>query len=93
MPIEMVGKVSGGLFALGLLFYGERPKLNVQTFTISIKTPYSAGNDGRRGTRLWPEPYLTAAGRYYWRNAFRDCRGMFALRSDTYIDTASSSIW
>lgn len=40
MPIEMVGKVSGGLslFALGLLFYGERPKLNVQTFTnISIK--------------------------------------------------------
>ena len=40
MPIEMVGKVSGGLslFALGLLFYGERPTLNVQTFTnIGIK--------------------------------------------------------
>jgi predicted permease len=42
MPIEMVGKVSGGLslFALGLLFYGE--KMNVQTFTkISIKLTWA----------------------------------------------------
>ena len=41
MPIEMVGKVAGGLslFALGLLFYGERPTVNIQTCTnISIKT-------------------------------------------------------
>jgi predicted permease len=40
MPIEMVGKVAGGLslFALGLLFYGERPTVNIQTCTnISIK--------------------------------------------------------
>ncbi len=40
MPIEMVGKIAGGLslFALGLLFYGERPTVNIQTCTnISIK--------------------------------------------------------
>lgn len=36
----MVGKIAGGLslFALGLLFYGERPSFNIQTCTnIGIK--------------------------------------------------------
>lgn len=40
VPVEMVGKIAGGLslFALGLLFYGERPTVNIQTCTnISIK--------------------------------------------------------
>ncbi len=44
MPIEMVGKIAGGLslFALGLLFYGERPTVNIQTCTnISIKICFS----------------------------------------------------
>jgi predicted permease len=74
MPIEMVGKVSGGLslFALGLLFYGERPTLNVQTFTnISIKNLIQPAMMAAAGSGIWSQPYVIAAGRYYWRDTLQ----------------------
>ena len=95
MPIEMVGKVSGGLslFALGLLFYGERPKLNVQTFTnISIKNLIQPAMMAAAGIAFGLSHTLLQQVVIIGATPSAIAAGMFALRSDTYIDTASSSI-
>jgi predicted permease len=95
MPIEMVGKVSGGLslFALGLLFYGERPKLNVQTFTnISIKNLIQPAMMAAAGLAFGLSHTLLQQVVIIGATPSAIAAGMFALRSDTYIDTASSSI-
>ena len=91
----MVGKVSGGLslFALGLLFYGERPKLNVQTFTnISIKNLIQPAMMAAAGLAFGLSHTLLQQVVIIGATPSAIAAGMFALRSDTYIDTASSSI-
>ena len=95
MPIEMVGKVSGGLslFALGLLFYGERPTLNVQTFTnIGIKNLIQPAMMAVAGLAFGLSHTLLQQVVIIGATPSAIAAGMFALRSDTYIDTASSSI-
>ena len=82
MPIEMVGKIAGGLslFALGLLFYGERPTVNIQTCTnISIKNLIQPGRTG-----LWTQSYLNATGYYHRRDAFRH-RGRDVCAAQRYL--------
>ncbi|ADO47946.1 AEC family transporter [[Enterobacter] lignolyticus] len=94
-PIEMVGKVAGGLslFALGLLFYGERPTLNVQTFTnISIKNLIQPGLMAAAGLAFGLSHTLMQQVIIIGATPSAIAAGMFALRSDTYIESASSSI-
>lgn len=94
-PIEMVGKVAGGLslFALGLLFYGERPTLNVQTFTnISIKNLLQPGLMAAAGLVFGLSHSLMQQVIIIGATPSAIAAGMFALRSDTYIESASSSI-
>lgn len=95
MPIEMVGKVSGGLslFALGLLFYGERPTLNLQIFTnIGIKNLIQPAIMAAAGLAFGLSHTLLQQVVIIGATPSAIAAGMFALRSDTYIDTASSSI-
>lgn len=94
MPIEMVGKIAGGLslFALGLLFYGERPTVNIQTCTnISIKNLIQPAMMARR-TGLGLSHTLMQQVIIIGATPSAIAAGMFALRSDTYIEPASSSI-
>jgi malonate transporter len=95
MPIEMVGKVAGGLslFALGLLFYGERPQLNVQTFTnISIKNLIQPAIMAVAGLAFGLSHTLLQQVVIIGATPSAIAAGMFAIRSDSYIDSASSSI-
>lgn len=95
MPIEMVGKVAGGLslFALGLLFYGERPQLNVQTFTnISIKNLIQPAIMAVAGLAFGLSHTLLQQVVIIGATPSAIAAGMFAIRSDAYIDSASSSI-
>lgn len=95
MPIEMVGKVAGGLslFALGLLFYGERPKLNVQTFTnISIKNLIQPAIMAVAGLAFSLSHTLMQQVVIIGATPSAIAAGMFAIRSDTYVYSASSSI-
>ena len=69
----MVGKIAGGLslFALGLLFYGERPTVNIQTCTnISIKIPIQPAMMALAGL-AFAQSYPDATGYYHRRDAFR----------------------
>ncbi|WMY74529.1 AEC family transporter [Buttiauxella selenatireducens] len=94
-PIEMVGKIAGGLslFALGLLFYGERPALNVQTFTnISLKNLIQPGLMAVAGLAFGLSHTLMQQVIIIGATPSAIAAGMFALRSDAYIETASSSI-
>ncbi|WP_227136485.1 AEC family transporter [Kosakonia radicincitans] len=94
-PIEMVGKIAGGLslFALGLLFYGERPSLNLQTFTnISIKNLIQPAMMAVVGLAFGLSHTLMQQVVIIGATPSAIAAGMFALRSDTYIESASSSI-
>ncbi|MEX0566541.1 AEC family transporter [Raoultella terrigena] len=94
-PIEMVGKIAGGLslFALGLLFYGERPALNRQVFTnIGIKNLIQPGMMAAAGLALGLSHSLMQQVIIIGATPSAIAAGMFALRSDTYIESASSSI-
>lgn len=94
-PIEMVGKIAGGLslFALGLLFYGERPSLNLQTFTnISIKNLIQPAMMAAAGLAFGLSHTLMQQVVIIGATPSAIAAGMFALRSDTYIESASSSI-
>ncbi|SFT77925.1 hypothetical protein SAMN05192562_10249 [Kosakonia arachidis] len=94
-PIEMVGKIAGGLslFALGLLFYGERPSLNIQTFTnISIKNLIQPAMMAVAGLTFGLSHTLMQQVVIIGATPSAIAAGMFALRSDTYIESASSSI-
>ncbi|QEM90287.1 AEC family transporter [Kosakonia radicincitans] len=94
-PIEMVGKIAGGLslFALGLLFYGERPSLNLQTFTnISIKNLLQPAMMAVAGLAFGLSHTLMQQVVIIGATPSAIAAGMFALRSDTYIESASSSI-
>ena len=95
MPIEMVGKIAGGLslFALGLLFYGERPTLNIQTCTnISIKNLIQPAMMATAGLAFGLSHTLMQQVIIIGATPSAIAAGMFALRSDTYIESASSSI-
>lgn len=95
MPIEMVGKIAGGLslFALGLLFYGERPTLNIQTCTnISIKNLIQPAMMAAAGLAFGLNHTLMQQVIIIGATPSAIAAGMFALRSDTYIESASSSI-
>ena len=95
MPIEMVGKVAGGLslFALGLLFYGERPTVNIQTCTnISIKNLLQPAMMAVAGLAFGLSHSLMQQVIIIGATPSAIAAGMFALRSDTYIEPASSSI-
>lgn len=95
MPIEMVGKIAGGLslFALGLLFYGERPTLNIQTCTnISIKNLIQPAMMAAAGLAFGLSHTLMQQVIIIGATPSAIAVGMFALRSDTYIESASSSI-
>ncbi|MGG7447557.1 AEC family transporter [Kosakonia oryzendophytica] len=94
-PIEMVGKIAGGLslFALGLLFYGERPSLNLQTFTnISIKNLIQPAMMAAAGLAFGLSHTLMQQVVIIGATPSAIAAGMFALRSETYIESASSSI-
>ncbi|MGY5955663.1 AEC family transporter [Kosakonia sp. BK9b] len=94
-PIEMVGKIAGGLslFALGLLFYGERPSLNIHTFTnISIKNLVQPAMMAAAGLAFGLSHTLMQQVVIIGATPSAIAAGMFALRSDTYIESASSSI-
>ena len=95
MPIEMVGKIAGGLslFALGLLFYGERPTVNIQTCTnISIKNLIQPAMMALAGLAFGLSHSLMQQVIIIGATPSAIAAGMFALRSDTYIEPASSSI-
>ena len=95
MPIEMVGKIAGGLslFALGLLFYGERPTVNIQTCTnISIKNLIQPAMMAAAGLAFGLSHTLMQQVIIIGATPSAIAAGMFALRSDTYIEPASSSI-
>lgn len=95
MPIEMVGKVAGGLslFALGLLFYGERPQLNIQTCTnIGIKNLIQPAIMAAAGMAFGLSHTLLQQVVIIGATPSAIAAGMFALRSDTYIESASSTI-
>lgn len=95
MPIEMVGKIAGGLslFALGLLFYGERPTMNIQTCTnISIKNLIQPAMMAAAGLAFGLSHTLMQQVIIIGATPSAIAAGMFALRSDTYIESASSSI-
>lgn len=94
-PIEMIGKVAGGLslFALGLLFYGERPRLNVQTCTnIGIKNLIQPIMMAAAGLAFGLDHTLMQQVVIIGATPSAIAAGMFALRSDTYVESASSSI-
>lgn len=87
MPIEMVGKIAGGLslFALGLLFYGEAPDgqySNLYQYQYQKSDP--TGNDGPGRTGLWAQSYLNATGYYHRRDAFRH-RGRDVCAAQRYL--------
>ncbi|HBS1663859.1 AEC family transporter [Klebsiella quasipneumoniae] len=95
VPVEMVGKIAGGLslFALGLLFYGERPTVNIQTCTnISIKNLIQPGMMALAGLAFGLSHTLMQQVIIIGATPSAIAAGMFALRSDTYIEPASSSI-
>lgn len=94
-PVEMVGKIAGGLslFALGLLFYGERPSFNLQTFTnVSIKNLIQPAIMAGAGLCFGLSHTLMQQVVIIGATPSAIAAGMFALRSDTYIESASSSI-
>ncbi|TKI03943.1 AEC family transporter [Martelella alba] len=94
-PIEMVGKIAGGLslFALGLLFYGERPSLNIQTCTnIGIKNLIQPVMMAAAGLLFGLDHTLMQQVVIIGATPSAIAAGMFALRSDTYVESASSSI-
>ncbi|WP_312948345.1 AEC family transporter [Superficieibacter sp.] len=95
MPIEMVGKVAGGLslFALGLLFYGERPQFTIQTCTnIGIKNLIQPAIMAAAGVAFGLSHTLLQQVVIIGATPSAIAAGMFALRSDTYIESASSTI-
>ena len=95
VPVEMVGKIAGGLslFALGLLFYGERPTVNIQTCTnISIKNLIQPAMMALAGLAFGLSHTLMQQVIIIGATPSAIAAGMFALRSDTYIEPASSSI-
>ncbi|AKL12430.1 MULTISPECIES: AEC family transporter [Enterobacteriaceae] len=94
-PIEMVGKIAGGLslFALGLLFYGERPSFNIQTCTnIGIKNLIQPIMMAVAGLAFGLNHTLMQQVVIIGATPSAIAAGMFALRSDTYVESASSSI-
>ena len=95
VPVEMVGKIAGGLslFALGLLFYGERPTVNIQTCTnISIKNLIQPAMMALAGLAFGLSHTLMQQVIIIGATPSAIAAGMFALRSDTYNEPPSSSI-
>ncbi len=93
--VEMMGKTAGGisLFALGLLFYGERPTLNVHTFTnISLKNVMQPAIMAVAGLAFGLSHSLMQQVVIIGATPSAIAAGMFAVRSDTYVESASSSI-
>lgn len=94
-PIEMMGKTAGGisLFALGLLFYGERPTLNIQTITnIGMKNLIQPAMMAFAGLAFGLNHTFMQQVVIIGATPSAIAAGMFALRSDTYVESASSSI-
>ncbi|ATA20418.1 hypothetical protein EDC48_10910 [Gibbsiella quercinecans] len=94
-PIEMMGKTAGGisLFALGLLFYGERPTLNIQTITnIGMKNLIQPAMMAFAGLAFGLSHTFMQQVVIIGATPSAIAAGMFALRSDTYVESASSSI-
>ncbi|WP_455818287.1 AEC family transporter [Pseudomonas cerasi] len=94
-PVEMMGKTAGGisLFALGLLFYGERPALNIQTLTnIGMKNLIQPAIMAFAGLAFGLSHTFLQQVVIIGATPSAIAAGMFALRSDTYVESASSSI-
>lgn len=94
-PIEMMGKTAGGisLFALGLLFYGERPAFNIHTLTnISIKNLIQPALMVAAGLAVGLSHTFMQQVVIIGATPSAIAAGMFAIRSDTYVELASSSI-
>lgn len=92
---EMMGKTAGGisLFALGLLFYGEHPAMNLHVFTnIGLKNLLQPALMAGAGLFFGLEHTLMQQVVIIGATPSAVAAGMFAIRSDTYVDTASSSI-
>ncbi len=92
---DMMGKTAGGisLFALGLLFYGERPAINLHIFSnIGLKNLLQPALMAAAGLAFGLEHTLMQQVVIIGATPSAIAAGMFAIRSDTYVDTASSSI-
>jgi hypothetical protein len=93
--VEMMGKTAGGisLFALGLLFFGERPTLNIHTFTnIGMKNLIQPAIMAAAGIAFGLSHTLMQQVVIIGATPSAIAAGMFAVRSDTYVESASSSI-
>jgi predicted permease len=93
--VEMMGKTAGGisLFALGLLFFGERPILNIHTFTnIGIKNLIQPAMMAAAGMAFGLSHTLMQQVVIIGATPSAIAAGMFAVRSETYVESASSSI-
>ncbi|MCG8709130.1 AEC family transporter [Brenneria sp. 4F2] len=93
--IDMMGKTAGGisLFALGLLFYGENPKFNLHTLTnISLKNLVQPAIMAAAGIAFGLSPSLMQQVVIIGATPSAIAAGMFAIRSDTYVESASSAI-
>ncbi|MBU9808749.1 AEC family transporter [Rahnella sp. C60] len=93
--VEMMGKTAGGisLFALGLLFFGERPKLNIHTFTnVGLKNLIQPAIMAVAGLAFGLSHTLMQQVVIIGATPSAIAAGMFAVRSDTYVESASSSI-
>ncbi|MFD3226698.1 AEC family transporter [Rahnella aceris] len=93
--VEMMGKTAGGisLFALGLLFFGERPTLNIHTVTnIGMKNLIQPAIMAAAGLAFGLSHTLMQQVVIIGATPSAIAAGMFAVRSDTYVESASSSI-
>lgn len=94
-PVEMMGKTAAGisLFALGLMFYGERPTLtkNVSANVIlkNLIQPAVMVTAGLvlKLEHVWMQELVVIGA-----TPSAIAAGMFAIRNDTYVEDASSSI-
>lgn len=95
MPIEMVGKSGGRPLPVRpwAALYGERPTVNIQTCTnISIKNLIQPAMMAVAGLAFGLSHSLMQQVIIISATPSAIAAGMFALRSDTYIEPASSSI-
>ncbi|ATA24522.1 transporter [Brenneria goodwinii] len=93
--IDMLGKTAGGisLFALGLLFYGENPKFDLHTLTnISLKNLVQPAIMAAAGIAFGLSPTLMQQVVIIGATPSAIAAGMFAIRSNTYVESASSAI-
>lgn len=94
-PIEMMGKTAAGvsLFALGLMFFGERPSFDRTIGTnVGLKNLLQPAMMTAAGLTLKLDHVLMQQVVVIGATPSAIAAGMFAIRNGTYAEEASSSI-